>query len=549
MSDRTYSLVTFNKWFSEEVVYRGYGVARFSHPLAIASGPTTVRFDVQGEASVEMEVEAFETEYVARFGHTEVFHPEGRRDNVFTPSFQPSNRCVGLEVNTEDGLFVSHGSITYGYHIYGDEVKQLSFDLQAGEFTSRAAEPVAFWVLPLINFTFPFVEQRPEIFSHPLRIWRPAPTPEKIAPDDVEKFRILARLRPLLIGFNFQNRTAFIEPLPDYEDIKNRLEQQQERRAITSLMVGYTLENPTAYDQVQEWFPFYLAPVLQLLAGREVGSPWIEWRDAEGQLVGRTHIRIRCPSFERGSPAFRTGSTQYAGLLLTEAQSSSYLGENWLGGVVRNLLRSASADLIEMRALFLFLALDNLCEQFDLSIQDLTRALDPTTRDDVHLTLREAAERIRSLSTSPPATERDRSLQKIADRTLNGSNRDRDFGLAVVDLFHRFNFEHDVTLAEANYARRQTGHRSWAAAISHWRGVALHGDHFDFEGGTYDFDLILATLFHLHDVTLRMVLSLLRYTGKYQPAVSLRPNPQSLDWVQGDTTVDQLGYAEGYRSL
>ncbi len=392
------------------------------------------------------------------------------------------------------------------------------------------------------------MERRSELSNHPLRIWKPASPPPDLPSEEIERFRVLAAIQPIMIGFNFQDRTAFIEPLPNYREVISILEEQKKRWAITSVMVGHILDNSTAYEDVRAWFPFYLFPVLELLAGRELGSPWIEWRDSEGRLTGRTHIHVRCPPFEKGQAAFRAGSAGYAGLLLTEAQSSPHVREPWLSGVVRNLLRSTVTDLIELRAAFVFLAIDSMCERFGFSTQDLSASLDSVTRDQVREILQDSASRLRSLAAAHPDPDSARVLRQIADRSSGMDQKDRAFGSAAVNLLQHFGFEHDIRIASANYAENATGQqRSWEAALSHWRGVTLHGWYFDFDSGQYDFELILSTCYHLHDLALRIVLLSLGFTGEYQPAVCISDNRKPIDWVTAKSTARNLGYERGYR--
>jgi hypothetical protein len=494
-----------------------------------------------------MDVSTFETEYVPRFGYMEIFNPEGRRGDSFAIGFWESNRCVELKVATDDGLFEALGRIGYTSDGDGKKLKQLSFSIHSSQFRRQGVEPAVYWVLPLINFTSEFPDVLPELMAHPLRTWKAAPTPSDLAAQDTERFRQLSDRSCRLIGFNVQDRVAFIEPLPDYKEVVAHLESGRDRGSITSVMVGHMGENSTAPDAVQKWSPFCLAPLLELLAGREIGNPWIEWRDANAQLLGRLHLPLQCPPFQPGFSAFRTGSWEGAGLLLTQAQSCPYVKEPWLAGAVRNILRSAATDLIEMRAAHVFLAVETLCEQFGFGVQDLAAALELSSKEKVVAILKDAALRLRSLAAKPPAAEQDRTIHKIADRTLNSSNMDRDFGLAAVELFQHFGFKRDVSIAETYYAASGGKKDHWAGALSHWRGTALHGGYFDFASGEEDIELILSTVFHLHDLVVRIILSLCGYSGFYQPATSIFLDPERLDWVKEDTPARRLGYEKGYR--
>jgi hypothetical protein len=529
-----YDLVSFNHWFTSDVVYEGVGRAEFADAESFAEGRTIVRFDEKGEASIQMQVE--------RFG------PRDQGATALVFGWTSPNPCVSLRVQTSEGVFHAPPPIRYAASIAGDIITSIGFSIHKGEFWRDDHRPVHYFAIPLINFTFKFVEARPEILSHPLRMRRPAPFPDELPPERVDLFRLLAWQEAQLIGFNFEGRTAFVEPVPAYAELEKSLSSHDRKWAITALMVGSAKGRSVAFDAVLDWIPFYLFPVLELLCGREFGAAWIEWHDETGGLVGRTHVHTRCPAFSRGFAAFRVGSLDGAGLLLTEAQNSTYLREPFLQGTVRNLVRSADDDILESRAAFVFLALEALCGRFGVGSQDLSASLDPETRSAVRELLANVARDLRNLATESLDSDQRRAIRTIADRAAGMDQKDRNFGAAVASLMKLFKFEDDLRLAGENYALQRVDTRTWEAAVSHWRGLVLHGGTYDLASGNYDFDLILSTCYHLHDLAFRIVLKLLGYSGQYQPAVSLMLNPCDIDWVNASTGTDELGYARGYRT-
>jgi hypothetical protein len=129
----------------------------------------------------------------------------------------------------------------------------------------------------------------------------------------------------------------------------------------------------------------------------------------------------------------------------------------------------------------IFRAFDCLCELYDLSIQDLTQKLDESQKELIKDTLAVSFEVIRTLAKTAPKLDQKNSIQQIADRVQNSSNRDRDFGLALVDLLRRFD-QSDAEIVDCHYRTnpRKDG-REWCDVLSHYRGVVIHSSYFDFE--------------------------------------------------------------------
>lgn len=549
----TYNTVEFNHWFSGCAKYEGRGTAQFAEPVGTAFGSAVVTFDVQGRGTVVLRNIEFQTETLPKFGFAEFFYPEGRRGDAFGMSFRNSKRCEALEVQTSDGLLSVHEPIHYSYDVTraasGDTLNALTFTFASATFKLRGEESALYWAIPLLNFSADFPDVYEGLFEHPLRMWRPASVPDELGAKDAEIFQVLGKAACRMIGFNFEGTAAIIEPVPEYKEILEKLADGEYKWAITSIMSGYLNTHSSSHDTLQNWHPMGLSPLLNLIAGREVGSPWIEWRAGDGRLVGRYHQSFRCPPFREGLAAFQIVSIYGAGYLLTEAQKFNELREGWVAAVVRNLLRGVTTDFLELRAVHVFLAIETLTERYGLGTQRLMDSLAPPTRDKVRQILRATAASIRALASKPPMSDDDRFLPKIADKAVNSGNKDRDFGLAAIDLFRQFGFDSDIAIAETYHAGFTGGSRPWAGALSRWRGVALHGRSFDLGSVDDERELVLETLFHLHDLAVRILLKLCGYTGMYQPATSIETSPQPLDWVGPNTPPERLGYAPGYRLL
>jgi hypothetical protein len=211
------------------------------------------------------------------------------------------------------------------------------------------------------------------------------------------------------------------------------------------------------------------------------------------------------------------------------------------------LLRASSnSQSIEDQMTHIFRAFDCICELYGLSTQDLTQKLDESQKEIIKDTLAFSFDVIRTLAKIAPQLDQKNSIQQIAERVQNSNNRDRDFGLALVDLLRRFD-QLDADIVDGYYRKnpRKDG-REWCDVLSHYRGVVIHSSYFDFESGLYDFFEVVKIRAHLHDILLRMVFKMLCYSGTYQRSVII-PNSwadsYSIDWVKPDTPASELGYS------
>jgi hypothetical protein len=220
---------------------------------------------------------------------------------------------------------------------------------------------------------------------------------------------------------------------------------------------------------------------------------------------------------------------------------------SYLTAVLKHLLRAGSSNQsIDDQMTHIFRAFDCLCELYDLSIQDLTQKLDEQQKEVIKDTLAFSVDVIRTLSRIAPKQDQKNSIQQIAERTRNSSNRDRDFGLAFVDLLRRFD-QPDADIVDHYYQEnpRKDG-RDWCDVLSHYRGVVIHSSYFDFENGLFDFFNVAKINAHLHDILLRVVFKMLCYDGTYQRSVIV-PNSWAssyfIDWVKLNTPASELGYS------
>ncbi|MEG4035981.1 hypothetical protein QUB37_05765 [Microcoleus sp. AT3-A2] len=545
MSSNQNNNVVHNTWFLTNIDYEGEGRAEFENPKGYIEGLVKVSFDEFGNSSIEMNVANCYTEQPLRVGFIEFFNADTPIEEEGRFSFTNrlgSNPCKSLTVNTPDGIYSAQGSIVYQPSIaLGGDNTRVEFYLVPSYFDNINAEIPKYWVFPIFNLISDFTQLNSQLDCHPLRI-----LPRL---DDAENTTWTPLFRKLffnihrLIVFDFKGTKGFIQKLLDFKERKKKLYSGQVQRTITAVMVGEVGSESIDIDKLTNWLPFGLLPLLSLATGSEVGIPWIEFRDANGGLVRRIHKRFGQPKFSRGHTTISEQYNQGTGYLLTGAQSSTPYGKEPLGSVIFDLVQSSSHSLtIEDKLNKICRAFDYLCQHYKLDTQNLLLGLDDDYKEFVKKTLKSAAQDIRSVGQAASDSGQSKLLNKIADKTINSSNIDRDFGLAVTDLLKHLGL-HDADIIDAYYQSnpRADGRTHWSSVMSRYRGIAVHTGDFSFQEKTYDIHDVVRITYHLYDILVRIVFKMLGYDGTYQPIIRNQTS-QPVDWVKADLQASELGY-------
>ena len=134
-------------------------------------------------------------------------------------------------------------------------------------------------------------------------------------------------------------------------------------------------------------------------------------------------------------------------------------------------------------------------------------------------------------------------LRRIAARIDNQTQIRRGFGESVVELLSVFGLP-DADVATTYYATTPGAiAKSWPGVLTEYRSVVAHGSSFDFgPGGSHSIWDVWRVINHLHDILVRLLLTMLDYDKTYQPTVESFITHRTLDWVRSTTTVEELGY-------
>ncbi|HOV82770.1 MAG TPA: hypothetical protein PLQ01_08870 [Methanothrix sp.] len=502
-------------WLENNVKYFGEGRAEFVNPKIILEGPVKIEFKESGESNIQMDFRKVS-------------------DNVETNTLEllvfveqiESSQCTKLEVFTSNGTFSSIGDNIM--HCIPNDLNSIKFFCPASQFEAYDKE-AKYWVLPLYNFLTHFYKYPPKA-ANPLSI----------------------NNKNIGITFKFNCSTCFIEPLEDYDIIKEELINFKNPKRITSMMIGELRDLPRDSESLDQQVPINFLELLGLATGTEVGSPWIEFRTADGELVKRIHQALNYPIYSEGHIAIDEFCGTGMSILLNNGQSLLHLGNSYMIATLKHLIRAGSRNLnTDEKLTHLFQALDGLCEAFNLNTQVLNRRINTSQQKQIKKILKKASQDILAISNAATDDGQSNAIREIANRTRsNPTGTARKFGLSLSDLLKLFDLA-DVNIIE-KYYQASKNEKSWVDFISHCRGVEIHKGFLAFNGDEFDPKEISVITAHLHDILFRLVFKMLYYDGIYQSPIKPLPNPKEspiqphphpkVDWVNPSTSPKMLGY-------
>jgi hypothetical protein len=508
-----------NNWFEKSHEYVGEGRAEFANPNIILEGPVRIQYKESGESDIQMDYRNVRGEVdsgILELINRNVSVSEYRQILEFVNQIE-NNQCTKLEVITPSGIFSSIG-IDIKHYIPNHLNSTLKFFILTSEFEVKDKR-AKYWIIPLYNFLTHF-NKYPLEWTHPLSI----------------------NNKHIGILFKFNCNSCFIEPLDDYEIRKDELINLQSPKKLTSLMVGELRSNPIDFEFLDQQVPIDFLELLGLATGTEIGSPWIEFRTADGDLVKRIHAEFNNPIYFKGHVAIDEFWDPGISTLLARSQSLLHLGNSYMFATLKHLVRAGSRNLTtEEKLTHLFQALDCLCETFDLKTQHLNQRLNTNQQMKIKEILKKARMDIMAISSTATIDEQSQAIKEIANRTSsNPAATTRDFGLSLSDLLKLFDLP-DLILIENYYQTSKSG-KSWIRYISHCRGVVMHKGFLDFYGDEFDPKEINIIRSHLHDILLRLIFKMLNYDGIYQSPTGPLPNRNEANWVKPITSPDKLGY-------
>lgn len=467
--------------------------------------------------------EVLDFDHSHSFGLLRLFNSAGSDDF-------DGNECIRFLVKTSDGVLEALDPIRYTYTIGTKSILRLL----ATSFRFRVIDGNAmYWRMPVTNFICNYILVDPELDAHPLR-----------RNDERDMSAVdNSHLGQGLVVFERNGAKEFIEPASDYVECRRRLARGDLPVAITAAIIGNVGECSVSLEELRRWLPYDLLLLLSVASGYQVASPWVELWDQSGRLLERIHWRTAPASALRpGHVAIDEWLHRGTGYLLTCALRSSHWNTSHLRVCVANYIRGSSTWVMDDRVGHFARALDGLCAFFGVAEQNLLARLGPQMQDDVKKIVSVAADRVRKLGQNNATGDRD-VLGRIANRMTDTPRKDKNFGLAVVDLLDLMGLP-DAAIMHAFYdANPRADGSGWAGLLSKYRGAALHGVPFASSESERFMDDLFMIGQHLQDIILRVLFKMFDYDHVYQPPVIKGISITCVDWVTQSHSASDLGYS------
>lgn len=469
-----------NNWFETNIKYKGKGSVEFSNSQRTATGSFRIKYDESGSPDIEMNSSKSDI------------------NNASSGDIGPAK----INATSKNGIFsaiafdssISYFSINPSSAIFNFHSIESNFDV-------IPSSPAKYWVLPLTNFIADFQNnQQIETLLKPNPLYSGKPT----------------------ITFKFKENIGFIEPLPDYERRKKLLENRKVNSLITAVMIceigSYSIEE---YDK---WLPMDFLYLLGLATGTQVGAPWIEFRNTEGNLIKRVHKQYKIEDYFEGHKVIREMFHQNIGYLLTKASQSKEFGKDYLRVIMSKVIKSGKYRFvtIEDKLFFLITALETLCTQYKFNTKNITESLTTKEIKDIETIIEETKKELKKVINNGSA--KDKILNNLKDIMLI----DVKFNKKLEQLFNEFQLEDHILLQ----SYKTSYNRHFIDTISYLRGVVLHEGYLDFTS-EHKYKDIRPITQHLHDILVRIILKSLNYDTYYQPIFIPGPtNDFDVEWTK-----------------
>lgn len=399
---------------------------------------------------------------------------------------------------------------------------------------------MSYWVLPLFNFMPGWRNVSTEPRSRASRVARLAEVPAGL--DPASGWPPRARTdQAHFIPFRLDGRPAAIEPTPDYEKSRRLLREGGERRRVTAVAVGEVGKRDARSGALWDWFPIDIFEVLGFANGFPVGSPVVEFVNADGAILWRHAINIGHPVFYRGRPVVDAEAHGGVGELLARFLALDKGGRLYLRAAMSHATRGGlQSQNVEDRLASLFRGLECICRARGLAAQNLAHQLDGNNRALTDHALEGAARDLRSAAAGARSggdAHQAQALETIANRVRNANNMDKNFGSQLQGLLYRLGL-YDAEVMEVHPSAPD----GWLQTINRCRNGVVHDGYLDIYRNDYDEEVIEGLMIHLHDLLVRVVLKLLGYGGTYQPTTTVSLADRTIDWVTTNSSPASLGY-------
>jgi hypothetical protein len=162
--------------------------------------------------------------------------------------------------------------------------------------------------------------------------------------------------------------------------------------------------------------------------------------------------------------------------------ASSERGKKYLRVATNHAVTAGKIGALESRFISVCRGFETLCRHLGFRSHDLCAGLDAGQKLAVNNATAVASAQIRALATAESDTGRKRALERIADKVLGARQKEKDFGLALLDLVKHYGFADPDIIQAHLLVRPHPVAGSWPGLVAYYRNAAIHDAFFEFSG-------------------------------------------------------------------
>ena len=522
-------------WLEEEVVYEGWGRAEFSDPKGYVEGTTKVIFSPESQSSCFMTVE--NSEPASIFGLSPLLSgekPIQTKEGLTLSLSSRGNLCSKLTIRCQDGVF-STDKISFPHETsLGNGI--VSFGVWEGRYDRSNAGNPRFFAIPLLNFLTKFYLGKRKSFEHPLRFLHIS----DMKGDDDASRRLLFNMTDMTIPYYFKEGVAFIDPVPSFDETCKSIQNREQQRRITGVLIGDCMSVPDNTNAIYDYFTPRFRSLIALGTGQLIAAPWIEFRTEDNILVSRFHHPAGDANYEpnRAPVPGCLGRLVYVGMEARIEQE-----EAWNVACLHAARAGRENAALEENIHYSILGLETLGKAFDFSRCNLLDELLPEHKETVKKILKVAADNIKALnkSESEKGSTSGIAIGRIAERAMGAFQTDLAFPLSVAKLIDKFQ------LPDLEMVSQVPLSKPWEQLLGDVRGQIVHQGYLKIECNE-GFSEYAALSNHLRDILVRILLKMVGFDGGYQPLTASCSMSEQVDFLKniivkkGDKAKGYLGY-------
>jgi uncharacterized protein YlzI (FlbEa/FlbD family) len=356
------------------------------------------------------------------------------------------------------------------------------------------------------------------------------------------------------IKFQFNGFDCWIEPLPDYDKKKEELLSGKSQQLITAIVVqefGDSEKLNIKYNGNRnqiDLIPLEIVEILGFISGSQVQPPWSEFRNSNYEVIERIYNYIYLFPFEEGHIIMNIDSKETnqkcnkaISSLLEQSLLSGKLNESYMRVCLRLLIKAGHINLfLEDRKIYTVRCFEIILKQYKCDIKNLTEGLNDHQINNIQSAIDKATAEIQLINGNEKQKE---SINKIIDRIKTARQKGDQFGMSVCKLLanNNFQFQDEKIIDNFYKTNPRPDKQNFAKVLSNYRGAVIHEGYFDFNN-KYNFKDVVIFLNHLHDILIRILLTELGYCGQYNSPITTPDSIKLTDWVNPNTSAEELGY-------